>query len=94
MLRYGRAAVTARADAPDAEGADQEAFDVEVTEPGLDSDGVLLGRKLTPPSIPEGKPPSPERLFWDKLLAESRARPEQPSRVTILVPPKRPPTGG
>lgn len=91
-----RAAVTARADSPDAAGADQAAFDVEVIEParGLDSEAVLLGRMLTPPTIPEGDPPSPERLFWDGLLAESRARPRRPSRVTILVPPKRPPTGG
>jgi hypothetical protein len=89
-----RAAVTARADRPAAGGADQGAFDVEVTElaRGLDSQAVLLGRMLTPPTVPEGKPPSPGRLLWDKVLAESRARPEQPSRVTILVPPRRPPT--
>ena len=29
--------------------------------------------------------------FFDRLLAESRARAEQPSRVTILVPPKKAP---
>ena len=91
-----RAAVIARADPPDAGGADQGAFDVEVIEPaaGLDPQPVLLGRMLTPPTIPGSNPPSPGRLFWDKLLAESRARPEQSSRVTILVPPKRPPTCG
>ena len=91
-----RATVTARADPPDGGGADQEVFDVDVTEPaaGLDSQPVLYGQMLTPPTIPEGKPPSPEQLFWDELLAESRARPAQPSRVTILVPPKRLPTRG
>jgi hypothetical protein len=89
-----RAAVTARADALDAGGADQGAFDVVVTQPaaGLNQQPVLIGRMLTPPTITRGNPASPGRLLWDELLADSRARSAQPSRVTILLRPKRPPT--
>jgi hypothetical protein len=83
-----RAAVTARANSPEAGGSDEGTYLVEVTAlaGAPDSEAVLQGRRLTPPTISASPAPSPGELLWDKLIAESRARPEQPSRVTILVP--------
>ena len=53
--------------------------------------------RLNPPTEANSASyPSPRtetaQEFWDRLLEESRAQSGQPSRVTILVPPKRAPT--
>ena len=55
-------------------------------------------RSHPPTEANSGSSPSPltetAQEFWDRLREESRARRAQPSKVTILVPPKRtlPPT--
>ena len=52
-----------------------------------------LTRSNPPTEANSASYPSPRtetaKEFWDRLREESRARSEQPSRVTILVPPKR-----
>jgi hypothetical protein len=49
--------------------------------------------EATSDSTPSGSPQETGLEFFNRLLAESRARPQQSSRVTILVPPKTRPRG-
>ena len=86
-----RAAVVARADSPDDRGSGESLHHVEVTEPegALETYPPLKWSPLTPPNVASTPSLSPGELLWDRLLAESRARSDQPSRVTVLVPPMR-----
>jgi hypothetical protein len=50
--------------------------------------GAAVEARQLRDAVAEPLSASPGELLWDRLLVESRALPEQKSRVTVVVPPQ------